>query len=84
MTNTTIAANKATVDIFLAVNQDGDFHVSSNDAGEAIGELQDNFTCNAVRVVKIAVTVDLPQTETVSVAVTAPALSQAPAEVSVS
>lgn len=85
-TPTTIIATTAptTIELYLAVNQDGDFQVSSESVDDAVGELQGNFTCNAVRVVTINVTVDLPIPETVNVAITVPAETKAPAQVAVS
>ena len=73
-----------TITIYLAVNQDGDYYISADGPDDASSEVLSNYTCEAIRNVAIAVTVDLPKAETVSVAVTVPAQSQAPAQVSVS
>lgn len=77
-----IEVTKTTIRVYLALNQDGDNYVSLDSADDAVGELQDNFNCEAVRTVELVVAVDLPKIEVIPV--TVPALSQAPAEVSVS
>lgn len=79
-----IALSKTTIEIYLAVNQDGDHYISTDSTDDAISELLSNYSCAAIRNVTITVNMDLPKTETVSVAVTVPALTPAPAEVSVS
>lgn len=71
-----------TLTLYLAVNQAGDFLTSYDSADETVGELQSTYDCEAVRTMELQITVDLPQIEVIPV--TVPALSQAPAEVSVS
>lgn len=71
-----------TVELFLAINESGDFLTSYESADDAVKELQDTYGCEAVRTLKLAVSIDLPTLEEIAVA--APALSQVPAGVVVS
>lgn len=78
---------RKTFTLFLAVNESGDPYVDYNgttSAGDAITGLAEDSGFEAVRVVKIEVTLDLPTVETVNVAVEIPAETKAPAQVTVS
>lgn len=70
-----------TLQLFIAVNQDGEFKIDTFNADDAIGELQDEFHCEAMRTILLNVTLDLPAAETLAVAV--PAQESAPAQVTV-
>lgn len=69
------------IDLFLAINQDGEFFVSTEDAGQAVTELESNYVNEAVRTLKLTLTIDLPTIEEIPVAV--PAEQKAPAQVDV-
>lgn len=77
-----IDTTKKTVRIYLAINEHGEIYVDKGCAKDALAGLCSEWDCEAVRTIELAVTVDLPQIIPVTVLV--PALSQAPAEVSVS
>lgn len=70
--------------IFLAINELGEFMTHTDSASEAIDELRDNHGYEAVRVVQINVEIDLPRIEAVNVEATVPAETKAPAQVTVS
>lgn len=73
-----------TIAMYLAVNENGDSRMSWDSPSDAIDELRDNDGFEAARVVEIKVTLDLPVLETVNVAVTVPAQTETPAEVTAS
>lgn len=70
-----------TLALFLVVNHDGEFEVSTECAADALENLDENHSCEAVRTVRINVIVGLPTIETVDV--TVPAETRAPTQVSV-
>lgn len=70
-----------TLQIFIAVNQDGDYQVSTDIQDSAVGDLQHAYTCDAIRAFALNVTVDLPVIETIPV--TVPAQERAPTHVTV-
>lgn len=72
------------IQLFLAVNELGEFMTHADSASEAIDELRDNYGYEAVRVIELNVAVDLPKTEAINVAVTVPAETKSPAQVTVS
>lgn len=83
-TPTTIiaTAEPTTIELFLAINEIGEFMTSFDSRSDAITELMSNYGAEAVRTLTVKVTVDLPTPETV--AVTVPAETKAPAQVAVS
>jgi hypothetical protein len=54
---------KSNFNIWFAVNEDGDAAVSMDGAAEAREELVDNYGGSAIRTVKLAVTMTLPEIE---------------------
>lgn len=82
MTAVIIATEEKTITLFIAVNECGDFHISEDGAQDAVSDLMENFGYEAVRVVTIHVTLDLPTAETVDV--TLPPEAKTPAQVTVS
>lgn len=71
-----------TITIFVAVNEMGEFMTSYEDATDAVKELNENYSTEAVRTLAIKVTLDLPTVELVDV--TVPAETKTPAAVTVS
>lgn len=72
-----------TITLYLAVNQDGDVYTGTESFDDAIGELQGGHTCEAIRTVRLEVTVELPVTETVVIPPRAPlSATQVTAQVS--
>lgn len=72
------------ITIWLAVNEVGDSRISWDSAADAISELQENDGAEAVRVIELNVTVDLPVAEIINVAVEVPPETHIPAQVIVS
>jgi hypothetical protein len=62
-----------TVDMFLAINENGDAAVSLENASEARTTLVDEFGGEAIRALKVTVAVDLPEVTEVDVEVPAAA-----------
>lgn len=73
-------AEQKTIEFWIAINEDGEWHIDQDCASDA----RDGVGGEAIRVVAINVKIDIPTVETINVAVEVPALSQAPAEVTVS
>lgn len=76
-----------TITLYLAVNELGDCYVDYSgvtSAEDATNGLREDSGYEAVRVIAINVTLDLPTVETINVAVAVPAPSQSPAVVTVS
>lgn len=71
-----------TIELYLAVNDDGNFHISEDSPQDAVAELADNHGFVSVRTLKVSITFDLP--EITAINATVPAPSQAPAVVTVS
>lgn len=73
-----------TIQIFIAVNESGDSRMSWDSASDAIDTLRDEEGFEAVRVVEINTTIDLPVAEVVNVAIAIPPETKSPAQVTVS
>lgn len=77
-----MTTKSTTIALYLAINEQGEFMISYGDLTDAVKELNENYSTEAVRTMTINVTVDLPTVELV--AVTVPAETKMPAEVTVS
>jgi len=73
-----------TIEIFVAVNECGDFEISAETATDVTDNLRDNYGFEAIRIVKMLVTVSPPEQDITEIAITAPAEAKAPAQVTVS
>lgn len=71
-----------TIRLFIAVSEAGDFQVSEESSTDAILELDCNYGLEAVRVVAIDMTLDLPTVEAIEI--TVPAETKAPVQITVS
>jgi len=58
-----------TIEIWLAVNEDGNFHLCTDSASDALNELVSEYSSEAARVIKLTVNVPRPTVPDVKVAV---------------
>jgi hypothetical protein len=80
----TATAAPCTIALWVAVNEVGECRTSIDSAADAVSELQDNYGYEAVRVVAMNVTLNLPTVETETVDITLPPETKSPAQVTVS
>jgi hypothetical protein len=55
------------IDIWLAINEDGDCHVTTESAGDALNELVSDVQSVATRVIQISVTMPKPTVTKVNI-----------------